>query len=219
MWDAETGLAVGKPLEGHTDPVLSVAYSPDGRHIVSVSDDATIRMWDAETGLAVGKPLEGHTDYVQSVACSPDGRHIISGSGDHTIRLWDANTRSAVCRPLEGHTNSAQSAADSPNCWNLPGPELSTAQAIHLSDFVSVPPPSTHYQILPDFYAPPDQEGWVRDPKGGLLYWIPLDCRVGLHSPALLTIPQTSRIRSVSLDFKHFVFGTSWTHVFDTPQL
>jgi WD40 repeat protein len=74
--------AVGKPLEGHTDRVRSVAYSPDGQHIISGSDDKTIRIWNAETGSAVGKPLEGHTHWVRSVAYSPDGRHIISGSSD-----------------------------------------------------------------------------------------------------------------------------------------
>jgi WD40 repeat protein len=84
--------------------VRSVAYSPDGQHIISGSDDKTIRIWDAETGAAVGKPLEGHTDCVWSVAYSPDGQHIISGSDDKTIRIWDAETGAAVGKPLEGHT-------------------------------------------------------------------------------------------------------------------
>jgi len=56
---AETGAAVGKPLVGHTDCVLSVAYSPDGQHTTSGSLDKTIRIWDAETGATVGKPLKG----------------------------------------------------------------------------------------------------------------------------------------------------------------
>ena len=63
IWDAETGVAVGKPLEGHTNSVNSVAYSPDGRHIISGSDDKTIRIWNADTSSAVGEPLGGHTDY------------------------------------------------------------------------------------------------------------------------------------------------------------
>jgi WD40 repeat protein len=98
-------LQLVNPLKGHTGPVWSVAYSPDGRHIVSGSYDRTIRIWDAETGAAVGNPLEGHTLSVSSVAYSPDGRHIISGSGsdDKTIRIWDAETGDAVGKPLEGH--------------------------------------------------------------------------------------------------------------------
>ena len=60
----------------------------------------------------------------------------------------------------------------------------------------------------------PNMDGWVRDSEGGLLYWVPHDIRTGVHSPALLTIPLTSRDRSVSLDFDDFAFGTSWTQIF-----
>ena len=63
--------------------------------------------------------------------------------------------------------------------------------------------------------ARPDPQGWVRDSEGGLLYWVPPECRTGLHSPALLTIPLTSRSRSVSLDTEDFAFGTSWTQIFN----
>ena len=219
MWDAETGSAVGKPLEGHGRGVRSVAYSRDGRYIISGSSDGTIQMWNAEPGSAIGGPFKGHASSVCSVACSPDGRHIDSGYQDDTIQIWDAKTRSAVSSPLEGHTHSVHFTAYSPNCWDVPDPSASTDQAIHLSDLVPIRPSSTDNQILPNFYAPPDSEGWVRDLKGGLLYWVPLDCRIGLNSPALLTIPRTSHIRPVSPDFKDFVFGTSWTQVFKTPQL
>ena len=59
-------------------------------------------------------------------------------------------------------------------------------------------------------------DGWVRDPEGGLLYWVPPE--TGLHSPALLTIPQTSPTRSVSLNFDEFVFGTSWAQILTGGQ-
>jgi len=65
-----------------------------------------------------------------------------------------------------------------------------------------------------DLYAKPDMDGWVRDSEHGLLYWVPHDCRRGLHLPGLLTIPLTSHDRSVSLDFDDFAFGTSWTQMF-----
>jgi WD40 repeat protein len=92
-----------------------MSYSPNGYHIVTGSDDKTIRIWDAETGAAVGEPLKGHTLGVWSVAYSPDGRHIISGSDDSTIRIWDAETGAAVGKPLEGHTNGVLSVAYSPD--------------------------------------------------------------------------------------------------------
>ncbi len=100
---------------GHTEPINSVRCSPNGFHIVSGSNDKTIRIWDAETGTTVGNPLKGHTGDVESVAYSPDGRHIISGSDDMTIRIWDAETGAPVARPLEGHTDFVWTVAYSPN--------------------------------------------------------------------------------------------------------
>jgi len=92
-----------------------VAFSPDGKRVVSGSSDKTIRIWDAQTRSPVLDPLEGHTDYVQSVAFSPDGKRVVSGSYDKTIRIWDAQTGSPVLDPLEGHTRSVRSVAFSPD--------------------------------------------------------------------------------------------------------
>ena len=92
-------------LSGHSDSVMSVAFSPDGRRIVSGSGDKTIRVWDAETGEEVVGPLKGHSDWVMSVAFSPDGRRIVSGSDDKTIRVWDAETGEEVMGPLKGHSD------------------------------------------------------------------------------------------------------------------
>ena len=209
IWDAETGLVVSKPLEGHTGHVRSVAYSPNGRNIISGSDDTTIRIWNADTGSSIGKPLEGHTRYVVSVAYSPDGRHVISGSDDKTIRVWNAGTGSAVGKPLEGHTRSVTSVAYSPDGQHIISE--SSYGAIHLWNSFS------HIPILlipPKTTGCPGPDGWVKDIEGGLLYWVPQDCRAGLHSPVLLTIPITSPIRSVSLHLEGFAFGHSWTQIF-----
>ncbi len=72
--------------------VESVAFSPDGQHIVSGSDDRTIRVWNAKTGETVAGPFSGHSNSVLSVAFSPDRQHIVSGSADQAICLWSALT-------------------------------------------------------------------------------------------------------------------------------
>ena len=102
-----------KTLEGHSNYVRSVAYSPDGTKIISGSEDNTIKIWDANTGECL-KTLEGHSNYVNSVAFSPDGTKIISGSNDDTIKIWDANTGECL-KTLEGHSDNVRSVAYSPD--------------------------------------------------------------------------------------------------------
>ena len=75
-------------LKGHTGWVNSVAFSPDGKRIVTGSRDDTARIWDAETGKELQK-LEGYASTVNSVAFSPDGKKIVTGSTDGTARIWD----------------------------------------------------------------------------------------------------------------------------------
>ena len=69
--------------------VLSAAFSPDGRRIVTASEDQTARIWDADTAkpLAV---LSGHRGPVRIAAFSPDGRRIVTASLDETAHIWDA---------------------------------------------------------------------------------------------------------------------------------
>uniref|UniRef100_UPI0035B39456 WD40 repeat domain-containing protein n=1 Tax=Accumulibacter sp. TaxID=2053492 RepID=UPI0035B39456 len=90
LWDAESGLEI-RSLTGHQIGVLSVAFSPDGRRLLSGSDDGTLRLWDTKSGLEI-RSFAGHQVRVSSVAFAPDGRHLLSGGFDGTLRLWDAET-------------------------------------------------------------------------------------------------------------------------------
>ena len=118
LYDTTTGQEVAL-LAGHTEGVISVAFSPDGHTIVSGSDDGIIRVWDADSGTPT-RTLYGHTSRVNSVAFSPDGTTIASGSGgasvtrDNTIRLWDADSGTQI-RTLYGHTADVNSVAFSPD--------------------------------------------------------------------------------------------------------
>ncbi|CAL1706746.1 unnamed protein product [Somion occarium] len=77
------------PLEVHKDFIRTIAFSRDGKWLVSGSEDALVCVWDAATGILCMDPLKGHKKSVHSVAFSPDGNFVVSASADATIRLWD----------------------------------------------------------------------------------------------------------------------------------
>ncbi len=83
-----------------------MAFSPDGKTIVSGSWDKTIHLWDTK-GNPIGKPFKGHENFVRSVAFSPDGKTIVSGSFDRMIRLWRGGNwldwLGVACNRLIGH--------------------------------------------------------------------------------------------------------------------
>lgn len=76
-------------LDGHSESIASVVYSPDGRRILTASNDKTARIWDSETGKAIAT-LAGHATSLSDAEFSPDGRLIVTVSGDATARIWDA---------------------------------------------------------------------------------------------------------------------------------
>ncbi len=92
LWDAATGRTV-QILRGHTDDVTALAFSRDGRFLLSGSFDAdeTVRLWDVGRGRQV-RVFRGHIAGINDVAFAPDGRSALSASMDNTVRIWDVAT-------------------------------------------------------------------------------------------------------------------------------
>ena len=114
-----SGQLIGVPLKDELGPV-SIAFSPDGKQIVSGSNDGTICLWDATSGELFGTPPKndprpvasviGHTSGVSSVTFSPNGKLIVSASYDGTLCLWDAAGGQLVAFH-EGHMDWVTSVA------------------------------------------------------------------------------------------------------------
>ena len=102
-----------RPLE-HEKAVYAVAYSPDGRTVLTGSEDMTARLWDAVTHQPQGTPLM-HEGTVYAVAFQPPGGKIVlTGSGDRTARLWETGTGRPVGEPLQ-HSARVLAVAFSPD--------------------------------------------------------------------------------------------------------
>ena len=87
VWGIEKGQR-DLTLQGHTDMVTDVCWSPDGRRLASASKDGTVRVWNAATGQQA-LSLRGQTGAVSSVCWSPDGRRLASANSNGT-KVWDS---------------------------------------------------------------------------------------------------------------------------------
>jgi len=102
LWKLATGRSVGS-FQASADsdddfvPIVAmstVAFSPDGKHVLVGSDDHQLRLWQV-AGDSRPRTLKGHAHPVYSAVFSPDGKYILSGS-DQTLRLWNATSGEEV---------------------------------------------------------------------------------------------------------------------------
>jgi serine/threonine protein kinase len=110
-----------RTLSGHSNSVMSVAISQDGKMLASGSRDKTIKLWDLETGEEI-RTLRGHNEGITQVVFSPLretspqglGKTLVSTSSDRTIKLWNILTGQEI-RTFRGHTDGVMGVAYSPD--------------------------------------------------------------------------------------------------------
>ncbi|MBU0730090.1 MAG: caspase family protein [Proteobacteria bacterium] len=134
IFEMESGNII-RTLAGHEDPsgsktvsstILDLAFSPDGKKIVSASKDGSAKVWDFTTGNHLAT-LKDHKDAIFTVAFSPDGKHIVTGSDDNNLCLWDsANGR--LIKTMSGHSEPVRTVAYTPDGKILSGSSDKTVQ-------------------------------------------------------------------------------------------
>lgn len=111
LWDAATGQAV-RTLEGHEQAITHLAFSGDGKRLLSVSTDGSVRVWDAETGQQI-RQIAGTRGTI-----SADGRMVAVTSADAPIDILDVQTGKQQ-QQMVGHVNGTTLLAFSPDGKSL----------------------------------------------------------------------------------------------------
>ncbi len=148
IWDVKEGSLMHE-LEGYGGFLgPSLAFSPDGKLLVTPHDDGNVRMWEVASG-NLSATLKGHTGLVISVAFSPDGKTLATGSYERNIKLWNIATQQEVatldlpgsCLTLRFSPDGRALAAGSVNgsetwmlLWHVPSFDEIAARELKLRD-------------------------------------------------------------------------------------
>ena len=197
IWDLETGTC-RVTLKGHTDEVNSVAITPDGKRILSGSDDKSVRVWDASSGRELAK-LDGHTESFgqwsrcgTTLACfrriRPDAQAVGPCFGqvseDHRLRdgqcrrCLQHRRRSSGTRALSGHRDGRV------RLWDLETGQCLATLKGH-SDTVNLSRSRPTGSLpFPARMTRPSRSGiWKRGPASGRLRDIKAECYSVAISP------------------------------------
>jgi RNA polymerase sigma factor (sigma-70 family) len=113
LYDLKTGKLL-PPLIGHTGLIIALAFSPDGKTLVSAGSDNTIRLWDIDTRKELRR-LSDQRDWTHwPMSFSPDGKYVVAGSMEGNVRVWEVATGKQL-QPGERHKPYPMALAFSPD--------------------------------------------------------------------------------------------------------
>lgn len=101
-------------FEGHARAIRDFVFLHDNIHIVTGSEDGTMRKWNYDTGLLVGKPWSGEGGSIYTLVLSPDGKTIACGRADGTVQRWNTDGKMMLEGTWTGHSDWVRSLSWSP---------------------------------------------------------------------------------------------------------
>jgi WD40 repeat protein len=113
VWNLERDSDRPAKILTNADGVLTVAFSPDGKRLISGHTNGPVEIWDLE-GQAPPLRLSGHVNNISDTVVDGDNRFLASGSLDNSAKLWDLATHKELAT-LAGHDDAVLSVAISPN--------------------------------------------------------------------------------------------------------
>ncbi|KAB5593570.1 hypothetical protein CTheo_2959 [Ceratobasidium theobromae] len=220
VWDLSTNALAFNALRGHAGSITSVAFSPNGLYIASGATDKTIRVWKAADGKLAAGPFTGHTDAVRSIAFSPDGKSIASASYDCSVRLWNSHDGTLVSGPFYGHTRWVTSVTFSPDGVHLASSSMDHSiriwdtrhrQQTNPSSQAVVHSPLSAADIQPSTASSDwgvKNNGWIVNPDGCLLFWVPPEIRRSLLTPWCTFVINQDGVTNI--DMSRALIGEHW---------
>ncbi|KAF4609654.1 hypothetical protein D9613_012003 [Agrocybe pediades] len=123
IWNVHTRTIICSLFAGHGNST-ALAFSHDGKKLISGSSNGTIQIWDVDTGNAMAGPFKGHTAAISSLALSFDGTKLISGSRDYSVCLWNVfRNESNIALPCQSVTAAVHTVA-----WSSDGTRIASGQ-------------------------------------------------------------------------------------------
>ena len=114
LWKVQgEDLKLCKEFSGHQSAIYTMAFSPDGKHLVSGGAGTNLRLWDVDKCELKDK-VKGHYNAINTLVYSPDGKQVATCSNDKTVKLWNASNLEEV-KELKGHTAAVYAVAFSPD--------------------------------------------------------------------------------------------------------
>jgi WD40 repeat protein len=140
IWNAEDGRPVmtlsaqtAGELGGHTGAINSAVYAPDGKQVLTASEDGTVRLWDVVT-MKVLRVYRGHTGGVTRALYLADGQRFVTASRDGTAALWSIDNAEKPLQRFTGHTAAVLDIATSADAkYLLTGGADNTARVWNLA--------------------------------------------------------------------------------------